>query len=409
MGIESPKFETQSKFKETSKEKLDKETIKDIESASIHYLQDKIDMILILKELKPASEVSLCSEEWREGEKEKEIDSQKLKDFEELLNKTGISHEPYEKKTTNTDFAFKENDYEFRKRQEATFLIAKDKESLNLLKEALKTNDEELMGRAYGYPESAIKAFCGKKETIEDAEELPEEIKRRGPSFLRFKLSKNNWQEEIKLCEKWAEAIKEASPKLYRKFYKKDLVMSFEKPQIEQAPEIDKEARIKDIEKQVDEIRDALGKPIDLGIKKAVIALNLWEFSTSQSCEGHSGESPKEEGESKTPWIDIEALEPKDWKENKEVQEKWREENLKKQVKMINFLDEFYKNREVPFDVKLQLDPRGIYGGFLLQSQGAETISVLLKEEQERRRELYRKEMNNFADFLKDKFLKNKK
>ena len=55
-----------------------------------------------------------------------------------------------------------------------------------------------------------------------------------------------------------------------------------------------KEKRLKEIEKEVEKIRDALGKPIDSGIKETVVVLHALEFPTSLSCEGHSAKDPKE-------------------------------------------------------------------------------------------------------------------
>lgn len=182
--------------------------------------------------------------------------------------------------------------------------------------------------------------------------------------------------------------------------------MSFKSPKFETKPESEKETKIEKIEAEVNEIADATGRPIDEGIKNAVVSLRLWEFPTRQSCEGHSEDDPEEESESRTPWIDVEVPEPKGWKDNEKIQEEWKKENLKQQVKMIKSLDAFYKDRNVPFDKKLHLKPMGIYGAFTLENQGAEIIETLPKEEQDKKRETYQQEMNDFANFLKDKFLK---
>lgn len=41
------------------------------------------------------------------------------------------------------------------------------------------------------------------------------------------------------------------------------------------------------VRKEVDEITDALGKPIEKGIRELVIGLKRWGIETEQSCEGH--------------------------------------------------------------------------------------------------------------------------
>lgn len=43
----------------------------------------------------------------------------------------------------------------------------------------------------------------------------------------------------------------------------------------------------KSMEAFVDNVTDGLGMPVDEGIKKAVVALNILKFETVQSCEGH--------------------------------------------------------------------------------------------------------------------------
>jgi len=42
-----------------------------------------------------------------------------------------------------------------------------------------------------------------------------------------------------------------------------------------------------EMENYVEELRDSIGMPVDQGIKKLVIALNLLNYPTTQSCEGH--------------------------------------------------------------------------------------------------------------------------
>lgn len=71
---------------------------------------------------------------------------------------------------------------------------------------------------------------------------------------------------------------------------------------------------------------------------------------------------------------------------------------------MMNLLEEFYQNRETPFDARLVFDRIGAFGGFRVQSFGAAIMELLPPEEQLKKFELYRKEMNDFAEFLKRKY-----
>jgi hypothetical protein len=205
MGIDSPKFETKP---ETSREKIES-----IENAPLD-IQEKVDILLILKDLKPASDISLYSEEWPEGEKEKEINPESIEKTEELLKKNNLLYEPFEEKVA--DWYKDEKGQKVRK--EKTFIIAKNEENLNLIKKAFETGDEKLFGKAYGFPQTSIEAYLGKGEAI-DSNKLPEEIKQQDAlAFSKFKLSKDNWQEELKTAQKWADAVKETSPKAYNEF-----------------------------------------------------------------------------------------------------------------------------------------------------------------------------------------------
>lgn len=177
--------------------------------------------------------------------------------------------------------------------------------------------------------------------------------------------------------------------------------MTIESPKFGKKVESEKEARIKDVERQVNEIKDAKGEPVDPNIKEAVVAFNLLKFPTHASCEGHL----RKEGAS-FPWVEVYAPEPEGWKENKEKQKQWTIENLKHRNRMMGVLEEFYKDRETPFDARLSFSNIGIYGGFRIQSTGAEVMPLLSPEEQKEKRKIYRKEMDDFAKFLKAKFLR---
>lgn len=159
---------------------------------------------------------------------------------------------------------------------------------------------------------------------------------------------------------------------------------------------------------EVDKIADKLGKGIDEKIKEAVVAFRVYGFITSQSCEGHICEvNEKCRTGVPFPWIELYTPEPKGWKKSEEKKREWAIENLTQQQKMIGYLDEFYQGRETPFDARLTFRGIGVYGGFRIQSFGSETMTLLTQEEQIKKLELYRKEMDDFTNFLKDKYLSN--
>ena len=159
---------------------------------------------------------------------------------------------------------------------------------------------------------------------------------------------------------------------------------------------------------EVDTIGDGIGTGIDEKVKEPVTALLMYGFSTEASCAGHlSLEDGDDHGES-YPWIRIDSPEPAGWEENEEKQLEWKTANLKQQKKMMDLLTEFYAKQKTPFnDAQLAFDRVGAFGGFCLQSFAAEMTMLLSPEEKLVKLELYRKEMNDFTNFLKEKYLSN--
>ena len=160
---------------------------------------------------------------------------------------------------------------------------------------------------------------------------------------------------------------------------------------------------------EINNIADRLGKGIDENIKKSVAAFMIHEFTTDSSCEGHISEGEEEQHGLPYPWVQVYADEPEGWSEaegdkKEAIEHEWRINNLEQQRKMMGFLEEFYKKRETPFDARLAFDRVGAFGGFRVQSFGADITAVLTLEEQKEKLALYRKEMDEFTKFLRDKF-----
>jgi hypothetical protein len=145
-------------------------------------------------------------------------------------------------------------------------------------------------------------------------------------------------------------------------------------------------------------LKDKLGTPIDPEILETVAAFRALDFPTSQSCAGHDGSG------SPFPWVEVYADRPEGWSsKKKETSKEWRENNFRHRERMISLMEEFYRGRGVPFDARLTLMNIGVFGGFRVQSLGAESIGVCPQEEQGERLLHYRKEMSDFTEFLKDR------
>ncbi len=204
------------------------------------------------------------------------------------------------------------------------------------------------------------------------------------------------------------------------------------------------------VKNEIENAADAEGYRIDEGIKEPVIALNAYGINTGQSCEGHvdSGRS--------APWIRIEAPnEPEErfigqnetfekvakkynmpveetkrmynmdayWEAVHECQvngeteefQKWKAESGKLLYTTKEILDDFYRNRQVPESVKIKVDTENMEdmaeGSFEIFNGGEDCRNVsdvkLSQDEKEalgERLKGYRKEINEFAQFLKKKF-----
>ncbi|MDD3487782.1 MAG: hypothetical protein PHH35_00260 [Candidatus Pacebacteria bacterium] len=161
---------------------------------------------------------------------------------------------------------------------------------------------------------------------------------------------------------------------------------------------------------EVEHTADRLDKGVDEKIKETVAAFLVHEFTTDASCEGHITKEGEEQHGLLYPWVDIYSPEPEGWSKAKgnkkeQLEQEWRITNFKQQRKMMGFLEEFYKGREIPFDARLTFSRMGIFGGFRIQSFGAEMTVILTPEEKKQKLALYQREMADFTNFLKSKYL----
>ncbi|MBM3257633.1 MAG: hypothetical protein FJZ05_00155 [Candidatus Nealsonbacteria bacterium] len=204
---------------------------------------------------------------------------------------------------------------------------------------------------------------------------------------------------------------------------------------------------------KIEQIGDAIGRGIDKKVKETIVALNLNGFPTIDSCEGHI------EGGYPAPWVGIEVdNEPEEkyfnqnnifkklaekygvsceevkngdhekahqeaWREivkNKKTPEckQWEKENKKLFIKLSKLLNEFYRDRKVPDNVKLVI--KGMAGDSFRVHNGGDDYkareleirfgkSEALKKQKEgieQRLPLYQKEMQEFGKFLKEKYFR---
>jgi hypothetical protein len=166
---------------------------------------------------------------------------------------------------------------------------------------------------------------------------------------------------------------------------------------------------------EVDLVVDKLGKKVDEGIKEAVIAFRASGLSTDGSCEGHLSPPKKLKG----PWIDIgqtsaeiveharQEARGKSIDINSPEISRLRQElsnvMLRERTRLLALLDEFYSDRTVPFEQRLIVIFHSISARVM--SQGVELQDLYPQDVQKKRLESFRREMDAFAAFLKNRYL----
>lgn len=197
----------------------------------------------------------------------------------------------------------------------------------------------------------------------------------------------------------------------------------------------------------VDTLADAVGNPLDEGIKETVAVLNAADIPTEQSCEGHDdpeqgrpypwvrvaldgepaerfiGEQAAFEAAARENGVTVEDLRrgsPEavyvkvitEVSENDETPEylAWTEKNLTVQTRVQSLLDEFYAERAVPDDIRLVIDS-GV-GGFEIRSNQENNNQVIFREISPEEFAMVvaklkdrQQEMIAFSDFVREKFI----
>jgi len=170
-------------------------------------------------------------------------------------------------------------------------------------------------------------------------------------------------------------------------------------------------------------ITDKLGMPIDKRIIETVAALNLLGIKTTQSCEGHLSHG------SSYPWVNIgpryeekaynnfiESIRLREkahkagkraasiYKQSRELKNKAEKAMLKEFIKVWPLLEEFYGKRKPNLDTQLTVtDVSPTQGN--IRSQGAVFQNIRTQKERKQKLKEYQREMFEFGEFLKQKFL----
>ena len=186
-------------------QELSQEVVREIEG-SLFDKGDKVSILLVKAGLKPAAMLYL--DKTGEGE----LTDREIEESKKLLENLGPCkegrhfNEEYELKSGGTD-----------KIETVEFLIGSTPENLQKLILAMKHKSEYEIGLALGYCPTAVEAYCGEGEILDETEILGQDWARRAMVFKLSKLSAEHFREELAYYEKWADYVERTSPELYKK------------------------------------------------------------------------------------------------------------------------------------------------------------------------------------------------
>jgi hypothetical protein len=164
---------------------------------------------------------------------------------------------------------------------------------------------------------------------------------------------------------------------------------------------------------KVDRLVDRRGKRVDAGIRETVAILKCAGFDTQASCVGHF------DSRLKAPWVDL-AFVPEEVKRSlRPARNAQREQNVSQhlveqlkeakarllagEARLLDLLDEFYRNRTAPAQRRLIL--KFYPGSARLLSRGAEVQDLYPPDIQQDKLREFQEEMAAFTEFLKQKFM----
>lgn len=294
MPLERPKFEKpliSENKPEENVEKIDPEFVEKLERSNLT-INDKVNLLLTKAGLKPASELRLIITTETEEGLTRNMSEEEIQGVIQGIRDAGIPHKIREKEIIKEKYEYpdKPGIKKISKREKIDILVGHSQKELNSLIEAVKQGSDEAIARAFGFPSTAVEAFIGKRKKLK-LRNLPLEIQKSDALlFSSSALSEDNWQEEIKQGQIYADFIKKISPAIYREM-KITMLRSYNL----------KESAWEEQKKEVENWRDVHGEPIESGIRETIVALHAMGLSTSSSCEGHSDHGVP------APWVHIEA------------------------------------------------------------------------------------------------------
>ena len=234
------KFEKEKFNKENGKEQIsskERERVREIERLPL-LNEDKVNLLLVWRGLKPATNINYVFKEWAPGSPEPILSPKRKKirieELLQLLGKIGLSAVAEKEFRLEPEFITENGKQGVLNGMESQMIFVSpsletsEELAKNLPEDRSRIEDKNL-GQLFGFPQTAIEAyvkyaksgFQDEKGIILDNNKLPEEIRNKDyVAFATFWLSKEHWQEELETAKKWAAEIQKLSPTLYAEIVK---------------------------------------------------------------------------------------------------------------------------------------------------------------------------------------------
>jgi len=183
--------------------------LEDIDQVLPH---DKASILLVYAGLKPSCLAIFSGEVYDQTKDEVHIDAGILNIFKQILDALHLHYQIETKLYEN------EGENETNAQEVVRAFISKDKDTANKLKiyfDDLDKYDYEA-GILLGYPETAVMSFLTPNMlAMEDEPIATKYVSEVNMRLLGYRLSKDQWEDEVKPLEAQGNYLKELSPKIY--------------------------------------------------------------------------------------------------------------------------------------------------------------------------------------------------
>jgi hypothetical protein len=170
---------------------------------------NKITLLLTALGEKSASSIVVSSEDWMDGEPEKELPEDTASEVLEIAPALGL----HVCTRDILDSSEEELGTHWRTR---LYSVSLSEQNAQILRDVFRSKDkidDLILGKVLGFPDTAVAAYVAQDEMI-SANEYPHETL-EDKVFSQFRMSAENYNTELQTVRRWAQAVKKADELLY--------------------------------------------------------------------------------------------------------------------------------------------------------------------------------------------------